>query len=296
MKKLLLSGAAFVALAVGPAMAADLNRPVYKAPPTPPPVPVLNWTGWYVGLNAGGGWSNNDGIDNSVVSTSCNPAINSCAAAGHPLSNALAAAVPLNFDTGHNSGFIGGGQIGYNWETAPWVYGLEADFQGADLHGDASVTNTTTVTGFATTVTVTGAASQKIDFLGTLRGRLGWTTQSINPLLVYVTGGLAYGQVKTDVSFSQSTTACVACPSLSSSASSDEWRAGWTLGGGLEWMFAPHWSLKAEYLYYDLGHVTLNQVLPLQVGAPGAFFATAGISSEAHYRGNIARGGINYHF
>ena len=270
------------------ASAADLPRkaPAYQ----PPPPPVLSWAGWYVGLNAGWGWGHNDGIENSVVSTFCDPTINSCNP--NSLTNAMSAAVPLKFDTSPD-GFIGGGQIGYNFQMTPgWLVGVEADFQGADIHGDASATNTTNVAGFATTVTIAGTASQKLNFLGTLRGRLGWTPTA--PLLLYVTGGLAYGHVETNVSFSEHLTACVCGPDPFSSVSNDEWRAGWTVGGGLEWMFAPHWSVKGEYLYYDLGHQTLDSALSQVVS--DIKHANIGISSEATFKGSIARVGVNYHF
>ncbi len=297
-KKLLLSGIAFAALAMGSASAADLGRPVYKAPPPPLP-PVISWTGWYVGLNAGGAWSNDNEIDNTINSTFCNTALNGCNP--NQWSNALAAAVAPSFDTGHHASFIGGGQIGYNWEAAPWLYGLEADFQGADIHGDGSFTDTVHVPFSAapfvpfTDATVNGVASEKLNFLGTFRGRLGWTTASTNPLLLYVTGGLAYGHTETDVSFSSHFTNCFCGPDPSTSISKDEWRAGWTVGSGLEWMFAPHWSLKGEYLYYDLGHVSVDNTLNQLNGAATPFVAV-GITSEAHYKGNIARGGVNYHF
>ncbi len=74
--------------------------------------------------------------------------------------------------------------------------------------------------------------------------------------------------------------------------------AGWTVGAGLEWTFAPQWSLKGEYLYYDLGDVTLNQTQNLFyfVNVQPTPAATLAIQSVAHYHGNIARIGVNYHF
>jgi outer membrane immunogenic protein len=77
--------------------------------------------------------------------------------------------------------------------------------------------------------------------------------------------------------------------------SQSDTRAGWTIGGGLEWMFAPCWSLKAEYLYYDLGTVTLNTTL-IQLSNIGVINGNANISSTAHYNGNIVRGGLNFYF
>jgi outer membrane immunogenic protein len=197
----------------------------------------------------------------------------------------LSAAVPGRFDT-HPSGFIGGGQIGYNYQTGVFVWGVEADFQGAAIKGTASATNTDSVFGFS----LSGTGSQKIDWFGTLRGRVGWTPMS--PLLIYATGGLAYGNTETNVSFSQfANLGGPGGPPIAISNSST--LTGWTVGGGLEWMFAPRWSVKGEYLYYDLGDVTLNQT---QSASPPGVNAAIAIQSVAHYHGNIARLGVNYKF
>jgi outer membrane immunogenic protein len=271
------------------ASAADLPRtaPVYMSP-----APIYTWTGFYVGLNAGWGWGNSDGISNSVTSSFCNTALVGCAP--NQASNAAVAAVPGSLDTNPN-GFIGGGQIGYNWQTGAVVWGIEADFQGADIHGDATATGSVVPTSSpGNTISVTGSASQKIDFLGTLRGRLGWTPSP--PWLLYVTGGLAYGHTKTNVAFSEHVSgACFCGPDPVTSVENDEWRAGWTVGGGVEWMFAPQWTVKAEYLYYDLGSVTLNSSVT-QLNAAATPFFGVGIASEVTYRGSIARAGVNYKF
>jgi outer membrane immunogenic protein len=127
-----------------------------------------------------------------------------------------------------------------------------------------------------------------------LRGRLGWTPTP--PLLVYATGGLAYGHVQTDASFSgQTFFSGTQLITGSTAISQSDTRAGWTVGGGLEWMFAPQWSVKAEYLYYDLGTVTLNQTFTL-LGIGNPRNINDNIQSVAHYRGNIARAGLNYKF
>ncbi len=170
---------------------------------------------------------------------------------------------------------------------------LEADFQGADIKGTANATNAATVFPFPA-FTLTSTGSQKIDWLGTLRGRLGWLP--VNQLLIYATGGLAYGHVETGVSFSGNIPITGFPISGSTALFQSNILVGWTVGGGLEWMFAPRWSVKAEYLYYDLGKVTLNQTLAsVQSGVIG-FFANANVQSIAHYNGNIARLGVNYKF
>ena len=276
------------------ASAADLPR---KAPAyaPPPPAPVYSWTGWYVGLNAGGGWGNNDPIDNSVTSAFCNTAAGfvGCVAPLNSFSNAVAAAVPGQFNT-RPQGFIGGGQIGYNFQSGPVVWGVETDFQGANIKGSDSQAVTAVPVGFpAFPITVAGTGSQKLDWFGTLRGRLGWLPA--NPLLVYVTGGLAYGHVSLNTSFAQAPTYPTFDPIPPVFASTSETRAGWTIGAGLEWMFAPNWTVKGEYLYYDLGHVSVAPP-PLTVTVGGTVFTAIGISSEAHFNGSIARLGVNYHF
>ncbi len=272
------------------AIAADL--PVRAPPPMVPYAPPLVWDGFYIGLNAGWGWGDTGGVSNTVVSTFCNTALVGCAP--NQASNAAAAAVPANLDINPN-GFIGGGQIGYNFQAGALVYGIEADFQGADIHGDATATGSVVPTGSpGNTISVTGSASQKIDFLGTLRGRLGWTPTP--PALLYVTGGLAYGHQESNFAFSEHVSgACFCGPDAFTSVEVDSWRTGWTVGGGVEWMFTPNWTVKAEYLYYDLGTVKVGQGL-LQTNGGGVPFFGVGIESDANLRGSIARAGVNYKF
>jgi outer membrane immunogenic protein len=144
--------------------------------------------------------------------------------------------------------------------------------------------------------TITGTAHQKLDWLGTLRGRVG--VVPFTPLLVYATGGLAYGHVSTDTTLSETATVTGVpgvCPcSATSIASTSSTQFGWTAGGGVEWMFAPHWSLKAEFLYYNLGHVSADMTLTQLSGV--APFTTIGVTSTVNAKGDIARGGINYRF
>lgn len=255
---------------------------VASAAPPPPPQ-VYSWTGWYIGLNAGGGWGNTN-IDNNTT-------VSNCVAFLPAVCSLLSSSVPTQFDT-NPQGFIGGGQIGYNWQINSYVLSVETDFQGSTIKGSQTVSNVRLF--FGAPFTVAGTGSQEIDWFGTLRGRLGWLVT--DALLVYATGGLAYGHVQTEASFS------VNAPPIgfgktvgSSTLSQSDTRAGWTVGGGLEWMFAPRWSVKAEYLYYDLGTVSFNQLLTA-VDTAGPGISVSAIRSDAHYRGNIARAGVNYHF
>ena len=276
---LVLASVLFVALCHN-AGATDL-----PAKPKPAPIiaaPTAGWTGWYAGFNAGGAWENT--INNTAALSSCIGLVpNYC--------NGAVPAVPPQFDT-HPQGFIGGGQIGYNWQFNALVFGIETDFQGSTVKGSQSVSNTLLPPGGVFPITVAGTGSQKIDWFGTLRGRVGWLPTK--DLLVYATGGLAYGHVQTDVSFSGVIPAGFRLTGSSALSVSDTLE-GWTVGGGLEWMFAPRWSVKGEYLYYDLGTVQLNQTLTLIDNIFGERLGFA-IQSVAHYHGNIVRAGLNYFF
>ena len=270
MKKSLLAATALaLAVSAGSALAADL--PSKKAAPLlpPPPPPPALWTGFYVGLNAGYTWSdsNTTSIATSPVIPGALPAVLSAFGSG---------IVSTNSD-----GFIGGGQIGYNYQFAnAFVAGIEADIQGVAGSNNAA-TSVSGVAGFSSTL----SASRSLDYLGTVRGRIGYL---ITPsLLVYGTGGLAYGQANLTTSVLQ--VAGAATVGTSAGTFSDT-RVGWTAGGGVEWLFLPKWSAKVEYLYYDLGSVTTNSTLAF----PGVVVGAT--QSSARFNGHVVRAGVNYHF
>jgi outer membrane immunogenic protein len=302
MKKTGFTAAALaLALSAGSALAADL--PSKKAPPyMPPPPPPPMWTGFYVGLNAGGTWAESSSINVGSFAGPCDPAFAGCAAVPN-YSFTSASLASFSLPIGSKGGFIGGGQVGYNWQFAnSFVAGIEADIQGiASSNSSASFAGgleNPNFLGFP--VVQTATASRSIDYLGTVRGRLGYL---ITPtLLAYGTGGLAYGGVRSNVSISQ---AVLNDPSLpfayfGSGAFSDT-RVGWTAGGGLEWLFWPNWSAKVEYLYYDLGTVTYSVSPLVNIGgpgsaAPGSIFSSAFSQAETRFNGHIVRAGVNYHF
>jgi outer membrane immunogenic protein len=304
MKKALSVAALLVAL-TGSALAADL--PSYKAPPPPPLPPPPLWSGFYVGLNAGGTWGGSNNIW-----TSSAPIYSSPGFAPASLYAAYSALGASGVSQGNTSGFIGGGQIGYNWQF--WggrlVAGVEADIQGVA----GSNSNNTSVTAAGAfpffgapseIITTAITTSKRLDYIGTVRGRLGWLFTPT--LLVYGTGGLAYGGVSVSTGIAQFNNdcaqipaACLAGAAFSSGAFSDT-RVGWTVGGGLEWMFMPNWSAKVEYLYYDLGNVsysagllsTLNSTI---TALPAGSIAGVVSQSQTRFNGNIVRAGVNYHF
>jgi len=145
---------------------------------------------------------------------------------------------------------------------------------------------------------ITTAQDSNLNWLGTLRGRLGVLPTPVS--LFYVTGGLAYGHTAASttttvptVTFPTVPPSISRCPDLNgfcSTGSSSKTRAGWTIGGGLEYAFGQNWSAKLEYLYYDLGRESYLTVTQANV------VPTAVMQADAKFAGHIARVGINYRF
>jgi outer membrane immunogenic protein len=223
MKRVLLSSVCMLTLAatMGSSVAADLQRRyepvVTKAPPIV--AQVYNWTGFYIGVNGGGGWGRSDYTQTG------------------------------NFDL---SGGLVGGTAGYNWQTGSWVFGLEGDLDWSNINGNTFLG---CVPGCKTTN----------NWLGTARARVGYAFDRILP---YVTGGLAVGEVQADVDGINVAT---------------NTNTGWTAGAGVEYAITNNWSVKAEYLYVDLGNFNCGVVC-------------GGNPDNVSFRSHIARGGINFRF
>lgn len=212
MKTLLLATVAAVGLSTA-AGAADLSRrmPV-KAPPVAAPVPIFTWTGCYIGAHVGGGWAHKQWSDPDGTIFD-------------------AGTVFVDHDP---DGFLGGGQIGCDYQTGPWVFGLEGQASWADLKKDSNFDIPTLIG----PITVTG--SSKINFIATVTGRVGY---AFDRALIYAKGGVAW----THDEFSVFRT------SGALAASASDTPAGWTVGAGLEYAFAPNWSAKVEYNFIDFG-------------------------------------------
>jgi outer membrane immunogenic protein len=263
-----LASALFVG-SMGSAFAADM--PV-KAPP--PVAPIYNWTGFYVGGNVGGAW--NDTRDD-VYPTGC--FLTSVACGGGPANNPQRSdSVRLN-----GSGFTGGGQAGYNWQKDKWVFGIEGDINYLGINDGSSINRPVAAPLVGTFI---HSETDKLGWFGTLRGRLGATVAP--SFLIYGTGGLAFGGVKSATTVAFTSTADAYAGSI------DQTRVGWTVGGGGEWMIAPKWSIKAEYLYVDLGKAGYNNVCITAVCA--AFAPPPSYQTDLRVRENIVRVGVNYHF
>lgn len=277
-RRILLASAGVMALA-GTAFAADL--PSRAPPPAYIPPPPL-WTGFYIGINAGYGWGASQNVN--IASA---PVIAGLVTPPGLLASDLSA---LAFGTvpAKGNGFIGGGQIGYNYQFAnSWVAGLEADIDGvAGARSNGNVATFGTVG--PVNITTGLLATKSLDYLGTVRGRIGYLMTPT--LLIYGGGGLAYGGVNLTSGVLQYTPAGLAGFGASTSFSNTQ--VGWTAGGGVEWMFLPNWSAKIEYLYYDLGTVTAAG--PLITADQTTAFAVT--QNRTHFNGNVVRAGINYHF
>jgi outer membrane immunogenic protein len=285
------SGAFAITLAVtaGWALTAEAQSPL--------------WTGVYAGLNAGYTASESDAVNLGATQTFL---------VGPPLLGDQGRATSSTFLAAANttlspktSGFIGGGQIGYNQSFGNgFVAGFETDIQGI---GGASGSDTKSVViplpvplfAPGNVVQSTSTASKSVDYLGTVRGRLGFLVTPV--VLAYGTAGLAYGGVQSSASTFQSRNGPVV-PFGASNSFSDT-LVGWTAGGGGEWSFMSNWSAKAEYLYYDLGSASydvgaLNQVLipPLPVPPGGTLGSAAFQRATTRFDGHIFRVALNYHF
>jgi outer membrane immunogenic protein len=261
-------------LSSGLAFAGDLGTPaqapIYMKAPAAVP---YSWSGFYGGVNAG--WIGSTG--NTITLTGTDTGTSGL---GSMLADGV---IPSTVNLGYN-GFLGGGQLGYNWQSGNWVFGLEGDIDGASAKSSGIFPDCLLPpppVGLAPPLTLN--AARELDWLGTVRGRIGYTP--LAPFLVYATGGLAVGEHKLGIGLSDPTASPVA--NLFNETSSTS--AGWTVGAGAEWMFARQWSLKAEYLYVDLGNV--SSTINYAYGAD-----SSSLTATVHDRDNIVRGGINYHF
>jgi outer membrane immunogenic protein len=225
----------------------------------PAPAEEFSWTGFYVGGHGGYGW------DAGSTHFQAKPSTTSF----------------FSLDTTtlspRNDGPFGGGQIGYNYQLNRLVFGFETDFSGADFTGSHDRSPIRQIDGTTTTGILT--AHEDINFFGTARGRIGFTP--IPRLLLYGTGGLAYGHSTYSANTNYLNGARFP-------GGDDRWNVGWTAGGGAEYALTHHWSVKAEYLFFDLGNEGFN-------GRSG----TSGQNSvdyNAQTMEHTAQIGLNYKF
>ena len=298
MKKYLLAAVSLSAIMSASAFAADVAS--LKAAPI---APVPMWTGFYAGLNSGYGWGLTPGsytqaplfFDQRAEKYTGSPSGLGAANSGKAIIN--------------QSGYLGGGQIGYNYQLMDkYLVGLETDMQGAAISGQgyysgAGVTVNDFVGGRNDIYDTVGNGQTQasINWLGTLRGRAGYL---ITPnLLAYATGGLSYGGVTATNYFGSQTNEYItgnrwqlgSQQNLAGSGRASTTLVGWNVGGGIEWMLSSNWSLKSEVLYYNLGTLTFSGwgYSPSPADSSKSQAVVNGIT--VNFAGLTARAGINYH-
>lgn len=231
MKKILtIAACTFLAMALttfaGPEAISTGGKEMKQVVPVQPTCDY-SWTGFYVGGRAGLGWSDND-LEARLFNRDT----------GFDLE------LPGHADL-DEGGFIGGGEVGFNWQWHWLVLGAEADFSGtsidSDHHDFRDLGNPTNVDEAEL------SAHQDLDWVGTVRGRIGFVPWC--RLMIYGTGGFAYGELdeSADVDF-RDTGGTTHYP-----AHHDDTETGFAAGGGIEYAIDRHWSVKAEYLFIDLG-------------------------------------------
>jgi outer membrane immunogenic protein len=239
MKKFLLSSAVAV-VCIGPVYAADMSTP-YKAPPMFAPLP--SWTGFYVGVNGGYGWSHG--------TTTETPFQNFPPIAG------IGLVVP-GASLGQNvNGALFGVHGGYNWQTSAWVWGVEGDFDASGMSNSAQIVMPDPIGGSGGTATDGLMVQQQVQWLASARARLGYTFGSS---MLYVTGGGAWESLRTKSMLSTDTSAGVF--SQSGTATNTSTRSGYAVGVGYEWMITNNWIARTEYLHYGFtgGNTFANSV------------------------------------
>lgn len=249
------------AMLAGAAQAADLPARQYSPPPQI--APVATWTGFYIGGH--GGWGTGDFKGDLGYNDPAFPGFS---------------AADIFDQVNHKAsadGFIAGGQIGYNWQPvgSPWVFGIEADASWTDIKGS--------FVAHGPGPSPDWHINSKLDWFGTVRARLGY---SVNDwMMFYGTGGFAYGRTSGDIRVLY--VAPEDGPDFEAARGDAKANHfGWTAGAGVEFMMGRYWSIKAEYLYVDLGEKDHNFV--------GTNYSTDSFSPALQF--HAFRGGLNFRF
>jgi outer membrane immunogenic protein len=217
-----------------------------------------NWTGFYLGGQVGGGWASN--TQTNITGTT-----------------AFLPGTVLNALT--PSGFIGGVYGGYNYQINQYLVGIDADYSWADLTGNATDLSNTGVAGGRTTV-----RSATVKSLATVTGRLGYVFN--NNWLFFGKGGWAWSSWSGSSTTTNSTTGATTSAGIDSTN-----RNGWTLGTGVEWAFAAHWSAKLEYDYVNFSTVNFNST---DTAVPAGTVTNPARSATSYM--NIVEVGAAYRF
>jgi outer membrane immunogenic protein len=264
MKKCVAAIAAAISIAAtSSSFAADL---AVKAAP-PPPLPVWTWTGFYLGVHLGAGW----GETEETLTAFSAPIVGIAGVASFP------------FNQNSRSGFLGGGQVGYNWQTGLLVLGVQGDIAGMDVTGTDPCL-------------VFLSCRDRSNWLASVTGRLGAVV--LDRGLVYAKGGAAWLNTTHTVSLPSvligaggGAVALLGANSNADLASHDSTPWGWTLGFGTEWMITRNWSAFFEYDYYRFEKQNVAFGLnPLVLGTPVT------VNADIRNTLSIAKVGVNYKF
>jgi outer membrane immunogenic protein len=267
MRKLFLAGASIIiagALGLaGGAQAADMavKAPVYVAP--------FTWTGIYLGINAGYGTGQSTGNAYCTDPTGV--------VSGIPCSAEMPAALS------QSGGFVGG-QLGANYQTGMFVWGVETDIQVSHINDSTGALPLQCCFPALTATGVTLLRSANLDWFGTVRGRLGLAIW--DRALIYGTGGIMYGEEVANL------LATTAGPTFQAQSSGTH--TGWVAGGGIEYAFTNGLSAKLEGLYYDLGSETIAGTANVGLAGAPPLFVTE--SANFAYKGALVRLGANLKF
>jgi outer membrane immunogenic protein len=249
MRRSLLLAAACAIISVQVASAADMptKAPAYA------PIAIYNWTGFYVGGHGGYGWGSNQSTATSATTS-------------FP--------VGFVFDRANESGALAGGQLGFSYQIANWVLGVEGDYSWANIKGDE--------TSFSPLIATHTLSNSKLTWLATATGRIGYAW---NNWLPYVKGGVAWTHNDGDT-----TTINNVSGAVTATASGSETRSGWTVGAGVEYGFWNNWSARLEYDYLDFGTTGVSRTF-----TSGALIGTTATrNNELHV--SVVKAALNYRF
>lgn len=273
MKHIVLATLGVAALGSANALAADLGvRRAVPAPVIAAP-PVMTWTACYIGGNVGGAWGRNDITIPNLATAALIPA-----------SEVTFSVPPVS---GRTSGFVGGGQVGCDYQFAPnWVIGIEGSGSAANITGDVSPPPVSfPIPGGGGVAQITSTFHAKTEWLASATGRLGWAA---GPWLIYGKGGVAWAGEKYAAEI----------PIFQESLAARETRTGWTVGGGVEWAFFNNWSAKLEYDFYNFSARNVNLTGFFPGIGPSTFPAGPISVPGVRVRQTISqvKFGINYRF
>jgi outer membrane immunogenic protein len=250
-------------IAIGAFLGLSVATLAAPKPPMPSLPTAWTWTGVYVGGNLGYSWGNSN-----TTMTFSDP-------------TGLLLSQQSNFSM---PGFVGGGQAGYNWQVTNWVLGLEADIEGTGQGGYGTFVCVTTVCGFGP---ITDTLNQRLRWFDTARGRVG--VLATPEILLYVTGGLAYGDIRS--------TEAIVAPFQGAALAFDTIKTGWTIGTGVEGHIAGNWTWRLQYLHLDFGNVSgsgTTSVITSGFGFCDGHPCPLTPAFASHITDNVVTAGINF--